>query len=241
MGKTWTLYKRELGDFFNSPIAYIAIVVFLVIAGFIASWKIFSVEVPRAELRPFLELMPLVMVFLAPALAMRLMAEEKSTGTMELLITLPVTDWQVVMSKYLAALTVLGLAILFTLPIPIAMAKMGDLDWGVTAGGYIGLFLMGACYVSIGLMTSSWAGHQVIAFIVSIAICLPFFLLGHEWVTGMLPDGLRPWLQGFFGLGYHFKNISKGILDSRDVIYYLSIGAACLLLATQSLESRKWR
>lgn len=241
MGKTWTLYKRELGDYFNSPIAYIAIVVFLVIAGFIASWRIFSLEAPRAEIRPFLELMPLVMVFFAPALAMRLLAEEKSSGTMELLITLPVSDWHVVLSKYLAALTVLAVAILLTLPIPIAMAKMGDMDWGVVTGGYIGLLLMGACYLSIGLMTSSWAGHQVTSFILSIAICLPFFLLGHEWVTGMLPDGVRTWFQEIFGLGHHFRNISKGILDSRDVIYYLSIGVACLLLAAQSLESRKWR
>lgn len=241
MSKIWTLYKREMGDYFNSPIAYIAIVVFLVLAGFIATWKVFAVEVPRTELRPWFELMPLVMVFLAPALAMRLLAEEKSSGTWELLATLPVTDWQVVLGKFFAAFSVLGLAILLTLPIPIAMSRMGDIDWGVVTGGYIGLLLMGAAYLAIGTMTSSWAGHQVIAFIVSVALCLPFFLLGHTWVTDMLPDALRGVFQNVFGLGYHFRNISKGILDSRDVIYYLSIGLGCLLLAVQSLESRRWR
>jgi len=118
---------------------------------------------------------------------------------------------------------------------------MGDLDWGVTMGGYLGLFLMGGCYVSIGLMTSSWAKSQVIAFIIAVSLCLVFWFPGSNWMVDAAPEGLRPWLQNLFGLGYHFRNISKGILDSRDVIYYLSIGAACLLLAVQSLESRKWR
>lgn len=241
MTKTWTLYKREMGDYFNSPIAYIAIIVFLVIVGMIAMIEIFGAEVPRADLRPLLDWMPVVMILLAPAIAMRLLAEEKATGTMELLITLPVSDWSVIIGKFLAALTVLCLAILFTLPVPIAMAQLGDLDWGVATGAYLGLFLMGACYISIGLMTSSWAKSQVIAFILAVSICLVLWFPGSTWIVDAAPEGLRPWLQNLFGLGFHFKNISKGILDSRDVIYYASVGAACLLLSVQSLESRRWR
>ncbi len=241
MTKIWTLYKREMGDYFNSPIAYIAITVFLVAVGILATKEIFGAEVPRAELRPLLEWMPMVMIVLAPAIAMRLLAEEKATGTVELLLTLPVSDWSIVLGKYLAALTVLGLSILLTLPVPIAMSFMGDVDWGVVTGAYIGLLMMGACYLAIGLMTSSWARSQVIAVILAVAICLVFWFPGSSWLRDALPEGPRVWIQNVFGLGYHFRNISKGILDSRDVIYYLSIGAACLLLAVQSLESRKWR
>lgn len=241
MGKTWTLYKRELGDYFNSPMAYIAIVAFVVVAGGFGLSGIFAAEPPRAEMRPLFKWMPLIMVFLAPAIAMRLMSEEKSSGTMELLITMPVTDWQVILAKYFAALTVLGVATLFTLPFPFTVAAMGDLDWGVTLGAYLGLLLMGACYIAIGLMTSSWVKSQVVAFILGGMICLVFWVLGTELVTSWMPDGVSGVLRQVFGLGYHFENISKGILDSRDVIYYVSLAAAALVLAQQSLESRKWR
>lgn len=241
MGKTWTIYKRELGEYFNSPIAYIAIVAFLVVAGFFGLRDIFGAEPPRAEMRPFFDNMPWILIGIAPALAMRLLSEEKSTGTLELLITFPVSDWHVVMGKWLASLTVLVLAILFTLPFPITVGIMGDLDWGVTTGAYLGLILMGACYLGISLMTSSWARNQVISFIFAAGLCLVFWGLGSQEATAWMPEGTATVFRAVFGLGSHFENISKGILDSRDVIYYLSVAAACLLLAVQSLESRKWR
>jgi ABC-2 type transport system permease protein len=241
MYKTWTLYKREMGEYFNSPIAYIAIVVFLVVAGFWGLFKIFGAEPPRAEMRPLFEAMPVLMVVFAPALTMRLLAEEKSTGTMELLITMPVGDWQVVLTKFFAAFSVLFLMVLFTLPIPITIAKMGDLDWGVTMGAYAGLLLMGACYISVGLMASSWVKNQVVAFIIAVTICLVYYLLGTDFVTKLLPQSVGILMQHVFGLGYHFKNFAKGLIDLRDIIYYSSILAACLLLAGQSVQSRKWR
>jgi ABC-2 type transport system permease protein len=240
MVKTWTLYKRELGDYFNSPMAYIAIVAFVLVAGVIGLAGIFGAEPPRAELRPLFKWMPLIMVFIAPAIAMRLLSEEKSSGTMELLITMPVTDWQVVLAKYFSAFTVLFVAVLCTVPIAVTVAYMGALDKGVAVAAYLGVLLMGACYVAIGLMTSSWVKSQVVAFILGGVICGVFWALGSEYM-GWMPDGVNAVLRQVFGLGYHFNNISKGILDSRDVIYYASLAVAALVFAQQSLESRKWR
>lgn len=241
MYKTWTLYKREMGEYFNSPIAYIAIVLFLVLTGAWGLSKIFNLEPPRADMRPLFGLMPIFMVVIAPALCMRLLAEEKSSGTMELLITMPVGDWQVVFTKFFAAFSVLFLMVLFTLPFPITVAKMGDLDWGVVVGSYAGLLLMGACYISIGLMASSWFKSQVVAFIVAASICLVFMGLGHEDATKLLPQKAAIVSQQIFGLDYHFKNFAKGIIDLRDIIYYSSIAACCLILTGQSVQSRKWR
>ncbi len=241
MYKTWTLYKREMGEYFNSPIAYIAIVVFLLLAGGWGLTKIFNAEPPRADMRPLFELMPMFMVVIAPALAMRLLAEEKSSGTMELLITMPVGDWQVVLTKFMAAFSVLLLMVLFTLPFPITVAKMGDLDWGVTLGSYAGLLLMGACYISIGLLASSWFRSQVVAFIVAAAICFVFWVFGWDEFTKIIPQRAAAVSQQVFGLDYHFKNFAKGIIDLRDIIYYSSIAACCLILSGQSVQSRKWR
>ena len=241
MSKLWTLFKRELGEYFNSPIAYIAIIAFLVITGGFGLYKIFGAEPPRADMRPLFELMPMIMVVIGPALAMRLLSEEKSSGTMELLITMPVQDWHVVGAKFLAAFSVLFIAVVLTLPFPITIARMGDLDWGVTLGSYFGLLLMGACYISIGLMTSSWVKSQVMAIILGGAICLWFWGMGHDKVTEGLTPALAAVSRQVFGLDYHFKNFAKGILDSRDVLYYASITACCLLLAGQSVQSRKWR
>jgi len=241
MYKTWTLYKRELGEYFNSPIAYIVIVLFLVLAGGWGLSKIFNVEPPRAEMRLLFELMPLFLVVIAPALCMRLLAEEKSSGTMELLITMPVGDWQVVFTKFFAAFTVLLLMVLFTLPLCVTVAYMGDLDWGVAVGSYAGLLLMGACYISIGLMASSWFKSQIASFLVAGAICLVFMGLGHDEVTKLLPQNVAAVSRQIYGLDYHFKNFAKGIIDLRDIIYYTSIAACCLVLTGQSVQSRKWR
>ncbi len=241
MYKTWTLYKREMGEYFNSPIAYIVIVLFLALAGTWGLSKIFNVEPPRADMRPLFELMPMFLVVIAPALTMRLLAEEKSTGTMELLVTMPVGDWQVIFTKFFAAFSVLILMVLFTVPFAFTIAKMGDLDWGVTLGSYAGLLLMGACYISIGLMTSSWFKSQVVAFIVAGTISLIFWGLGNEEFIKLLPQTAASVSRQVFGLDYHFKNFAKGIIDLRDIIYYSSIATVCLILAGQSVQSRKWR
>jgi gliding motility-associated transport system permease protein len=236
MGNTLTIFRRELGSYFNSAIAYIVITVFLLISGYLYFSQVFLVG--EATLRDFFGITPLIFIFFGPAVTMKLLAEEKRSGTIELLVTMPVTDWQVVVGKFLAALAVITVAILLTLAYPITLSTMGDLDWGAVIGGYIGLVMLAGAYVAIGVMTSSWTHDQVVSFIVAFGITFSLYLLGK--MVPLMPAGLAPIVE-YMTLDSHFNNIAKGVIDSRDVIYYVSLIGACLFMATQSLDSRRWR
>jgi len=240
MSKTWTIYKRELGEYFYSPVAYAAIVILLFYMGWKGLNLILEAAQPEANMRPFFAFSPWILSFVGPALTMHLISEEKGRGTMSLLLSMPLTDWAVVLGKYLAALTVLTAALVLSLAYPITIAAIGNLDWGVTVGGYLGLLFMGACTLAIGLMTSSWTKSQFLAFIIGAFSCLMLWELGNPQTLMWLPSSLVGFFQ-YLALGTHMKNISKGVLDTRDFIYYLSIIGASLLLAVQSLESRRWR
>ena len=169
---------------------------------------------------------------------MRLLADEKATGTLELLITMPVRDWQVVVGKFLAAMALLCTALALTLVFAITVRSLGPLDRGPAIGGYIGLVLMGGAYVAIGVMTSSFTRNSIISFIVAFAISFALFLIGK--LTQFVPQSLQG-LTTFLSIDSHFENISRGVIDSRDVIYYFSVIGVCLLVSTLSLESRRWR
>ena len=182
--------------------------------------------------------MPMLFMFLAPAITMRLLADEKSSGTLELLITMPVRDWEVVVGKFLAAMALLVTTLALTLVFAITVRALGPLDRGPAIGGYLGLLLMGGAYVSIGVMGSAFTRNSIVAFIIAFAISFVLFLFGQ--VTSSCRRPLQP-LASFLGIGNHFENISRGVIDTRDVIYYLSVMGVCLLLATLSLESRRWR
>jgi ABC-2 type transport system permease protein len=236
MGNTLTIFRRELGSYFNSAIAYIVITVFLLISGYLYFSQVFLVG--EATLRDFFGITPLIFIFFGPAVTMKLLAEEKRAGTIEILVTMPVTDWQVVVGKFLAALSVISVAILLTLAYPITLSTMGDLDWGAVIGGYIGLVMLAGAYVAIGVMTSSWTRDQVVSFIVAFGITFSLYLLGK--MVPLMPAGLAPIIE-YMTLDSHFNNIAKGVIDSRDVIYYVSLIGACLFMATQSLDSRRWR
>ena len=188
-------------------------------------------------MRGFFDTMPLLFVFLAPAITMRLLADEKASGTLELLITMPVRDWEVVFGKFLAAMALLCTALGLTLVFAITVRALGPLDRGPTIGGYLGLLLMGGSYVSIGVMCSAFTRNSIVAFIVAFAISFALFIVGQ--VTQFLPSGLAG-LAAFIGIGNHFENISRGVIDTRDLIYYFSVMGICLLVATLSLESRRW-
>ena len=189
-------------------------------------------------MRGFFESMPMLFMFLAPAITMRLLAEEKSSGTLELLITMPVRDWQVVLGKFLAAMALLVTTLLLTLVFAITVRALGPVDRGPTIGGYLGLLLMGGAYMAIGVMASAFTRNSMIAFITAFAISFILFIVGQ--VTQFVPGPLQG-LASFLGIGNHFENISRGVVDSRDVIYYVSVMGVCLLFATLSLESRRWR
>jgi ABC-2 type transport system permease protein len=236
MGNTGTILKRELGAYFNSPVAYIVITVFLLVCGALFFSQAFLVK--EATMRDFLGYTPFIFLFFAPAISMRLLAEEKRSGTLELLITMPVGDWEVVLGKFFAALAVLGLAVLLTLAYPITLSFMGDMDWGTVAGGYLGLLLLGGMYLAIGLMASSWTKNQVVAFILAFAITFTLFICGK--MLPLIPSSLAPLVE-YIGVDSHFNNIAKGVIDSRDLVYYFSITGVCLFLAVQSLDSRRWR
>jgi ABC-2 type transport system permease protein len=236
MNPALVISRREIRTYFNSPVAYIVVTVFTIITGYLFFTQLLLEQ--QADMRGFFGSMPLLFMFLAPAITMRLLADEKSSGTLELLITMPVRDWEVVLGKFLAAMALVCSALALTLVFAISVRLFGPLDRGPTIGGYLGLLLMGGAYVAIGVMCSAFTRNSIVAFIVSFAISFALFLFGH--VVQFVPQALQP-LVSFLSISKHFENISRGVIDSRDVIYYLSVMGVSLLLATLSLESRRWR
>jgi ABC-2 type transport system permease protein len=236
MSPALVISRREIRTYFNSPVAYIVVPVFLVITGYLFFTQLFLEK--QADMRGFFNIMPLLFMFLIPAITMRLLADEKSSGTLELLITMPVRDWEVVVGKFLAAMALLCTAIGLTLVFAITVKSLGPLDRGPTIGGYLGLVLMGGAYVSIGVMASSLTRNSIVSFIVAFAISFALYLLGR--LTQFLPEALQK-LVAYLSIDGHFENIGRGVIDTRDLIYYLSVMGVSLLVATLSLESRRWR
>ena len=229
------IFRRDLRSYFNSPVAYVVIVVFLAIIGWFFTSNLFLMNV--ASLRVVFELVPLVFLFFIPAITMRLLAEERKSGTLELLTTKPVLDLEIVLGKFLAAWALLAAALLPTLLYLVTMLFLGSIDPGPVLTGYIGLLLMGAVYIGIGIFASSVTENQIVAFILSFLIILTLFLF--DKVLMYVPEGLASTLE-FLGIDYHFGNIARGVIDTRNVIYFLSLLGFSLYLATVSLERRKW-
>jgi ABC-2 type transport system permease protein len=236
MSPALVISKREIRTYFNSPVAYIVVTVFTIVFGFVFFNNLFVEK--QADLRSFFSLAPLMFCFFAPAVTMRLLAEEKGSGTIELLITMPVRDWEVVVGKWLAAMALLCTTLLLTMVFAVTVAKLGPLDKGPAVAGYVGLLLMGGSYIAVGVMASSFARNQVVALIIAFGICFALFLFGK--VLPFVPDALKP-VVAFLSTDTHFENVSRGVIDSRDVFYYLSLIVVSLLIATTSLESRKWK
>jgi len=230
------VWKRELGAYFNSVVAYIVVILFLLITGALF-WLNFFQEITTLSLRSFFNQAPLFLAFFAPAITMRLFAEEQRLGTLELLMTMPLKDSEIVVGKFLAALTLLAVVFLMTLAYPITLSTLGDLDWGAVASGYVGLLLLGGAYASIGIMASSWTRDQVVSILVAFSIC--FFLYLIDQLVGN-PTGSMAWVVEYLSTNYHFNNIARGVLDFRNVFYYVSVMAVSLLIAQVSISSRRW-
>ena len=238
MNNVYAVFKKEFRSYFNSPIAYIFITAFLVFSGWLFFRGFFLIG--QATMRPFFSILPWEFLFFVPAVTMRLWAEEKKMGTMELLMTLPLKDGEIVIGKFLAAFLFLAITVLLTFTFPLTLYYLGKPDIGPILGGYIGALLMGAAYLSIGLFISSLTENQIVAFILSVFACFGLFIIGEPIVLTALPG----WLAGFFsflGLVAHFQSIGRGVIDSRDIIYYLSVIIFFLFLNTRFVESRKWR
>jgi ABC-2 type transport system permease protein len=236
MSPALVISRREIRTYFNSPVAYIVVTVFTILTGYLFFTQLFVEK--QADLRAFFNIMPLLFMFMIPAITMRLLADENASGTLELLITLPVRDWEVVVGKFLAAMALLCTALGLTLVFAITVRTLGPLDRGPAIGGYLGLVLMGGAYVSIGVMASSFTRNSIVSFIVAFAISFGLYLLGR--LTQFLPQSWQA-LVSFLSIDGHFENIGRGVIDTRDLIYYFSIVGVSLLVATLSLESRRWR
>jgi ABC-2 type transport system permease protein len=210
--------KKELKDYFISPIAYIVISIFLLATGWFFFTTFFYYN--QADLRNFFGLLPIIFAFLIPAVTMRLFSEEMNVGSYELLLTLPVTFKDILLGKFLAGVLFVAAALVPTFAYPICIAFMGQLDWGVVAGGYLGALLLSAAFVAVGLFSSSLTRNQIIAFIVAMAICFSLTLI--DKMLFFFPGSLLG-IIGYLGADSHFQNIAKGIVDSRDILYFLSV------------------
>lgn len=230
------IWKRELQAYFTSPVAYTVVILFLVIEGALF-WLNYFQEINLLSLRSFFNQAPLFLAFYAPGITMGLVATEKRSGTLELLMTMPVSDFQIVTGKFLAAVTLLGVAFAMTWTYPYTLAQLGDLDWGAVAAGYVGVMLLGSTYAAIGVMASSWTRDQVVALLSSFALCFALYLI--DQLAGQ-PTGTWAEVVQYVSSSYHFQNIARGVIDLRDVVYYLSIIVACLVVAQASIASRRW-
>ncbi len=195
--------------------------------------------VGEAQMRASFTVLPWVFLIFVPGVAMRLWAEEKKLGTIEILLTLPVSDFEVVIGKFLACLGFMTITILLTLPLTITVYCLGNPDTGPILGGYLGAFFLGAAYLSIGLFASSLTENQIVAFIIGITICFILLIIGVTPLLSAVPSWLAKTLE-FMSLEKHFGSISRGVIDSRDVIYYLSITGFFLFLNARQIQSRKW-
>lgn len=227
------IFKKEFSAYFISPIAYIVISVFLIVTGwfFFSTFFLFN----QADLRGFFGLLPLTFSFLVPAVTMRLFSEELNVGSYETLLTLPVTFSEVVMGKFLASTAFIAVMLVPTLSYPISVSSMGDLDWGPVMGGYLGAILLGASYSAVGLFASSLTRNQIIAFIAGMAVCFSLTLIDN--ILFFLPAKMVGVLE-YLGADFHFENIAKGIIDSRDIVYFLSVICVGLYATHLAMEEK---
>lgn len=235
--KIWVIATRELRSFFDSLMAYIMLVAFLGFSGFF-TWlygsDIFFIR--QASLQVFFSIAYWTLFFFIPALTMRLLAEENRTGTIEMLMTKPISDWQVVMGKFFSVMLLILIALALTIPYYITVATLGPLDHGATLTGYVGLLLMSAAYVSIGLFASSISNNQIIAFLLALLISI-FFHIIFDVLSYSLTGAIGS-LLSYLSISTHFDSISRGVIDSKDVIYFFSL-TFLGLVSTEAVITRR--
>jgi ABC-2 type transport system permease protein len=226
-----TIARRELAAYFQSPVAYVFLVIFLLLAGLFTFTFGGFFERGEASLAAFFGWMPWLFLFLVPAVGMRLWSDERRLGTIELLLTFPVTPWQAVLAKFLASWLFLAIALALTFPMVITANVLGDPDNGVIACGYIGSLLLAGAYLAVSSMTSALTRNQVISFILAVMLCVVLIMVGFNPVTDMLArwasPGLVEAIAGFSVLT-HFDGLQKGVIDTRDLLYFLSLIAFAL-------------
>ncbi|MEQ9297536.1 MAG: ABC transporter permease subunit [Cyclobacteriaceae bacterium] len=240
MDKTWIIAKRELASFFDSLIAYVMIILFLGMSGFF-TWlfgnNIFLIN--QASLQVFFGIGFWTLFFFIPAITMRMLAEETRSGTIELLSTKAITDWQIVGGKFLACLLLVMIALFCTLPYYITVSQLGSVDHGGIIGGYLGLILLSSGYISIGLFASSVTNNQIVAFLMALFIGI-FFQILFDVMGSSFRGGLGT-AMNYLSMRAHFESLSRGVIDSRDIVYFLSITLVGLLFSQSMLSRRNWQ
>ena len=225
------LVKKELKQFFYSPVAYVVVFIFLIISGWFFSNTLFIVK--ESELRGMLDIMPLLLTFFIPAITMKSISEERKTDTLQLVLTLPVREWELVLSKYVASLALYVVMLSFTLIYVIVLKLIGRPDGGVITASYIVLFLLGSAYISIGIFASSLTRSQIIAFIVGFCIMFAFFVASRLQI--LFPVSMQQFIEEF-SVFSHFENLLRGVINLSDVVYFILLNMLFLLLATYQIE-----
>jgi len=231
------LYRKEVSSFFNSPVAYITLIGFLIINAWFFTSTFFLIN--ESDLRTLFSLIPIIYLFFIPAITMGLITRELNSDTIEFLTTMPVSDSEIIIGKFLAALTLIGTALLFTLVHFLSLLIVGNnIDVGAIISGYLGLLIVGAAYAAIGTFSSTITKNQIVAFIVCFVIMFILFIL--DKILIFVPGFLSSIFQ-YLSIDYHLSNISRGVIDSRNIIYLGSIITFFLLLSIRTLEMRRWR
>jgi len=238
MRQIWTIAKRELQSFFDSLMAYIMLIAFLGFSGFF-TW-LFGADVffvKQASLQSFFGIAYWTLFFFIPALTMRQFAEENRAGTIELLMTKPVSDWQVVIGKFLSTLVLIIIALLLTLPYYITVANLGPIDHGAVLTGYLGLILMSAAYIAIGIFTSSFTSNQIVSYLLALFIGI-FFQIIFSMLAGSF-SGFIGQALNFLSVSSHFDSISRGVIDSKDLIFFFSLIFFGLILTEANIARKR--
>ncbi len=231
--------KKELTLFFASPTGYLFLLAFLAVTLFVFFWGEAFFARNIADVRPMFEWMPVLLIFLCAALTMRMWSEERRTGTLEFVATLPVGGWEFVLGKFLACWVLLAIALLLTLPLPITVSFIADLDWGPVLAGYLAAMLLGGAYLAIGLFVSARTDSQIVSLIVASFVAGVFYLLGSPVLTDLAGGFWADLLRGL-GTGSRFESITRGVLDVRDLYYYVSLLAVFLAFNVYALEAQRW-
>ncbi|MCL7455001.1 MAG: Gldg family protein, partial [Anaerolineae bacterium] len=239
MKRVWAITRKELSAYFGSPMALIFIGAFLIVTLFAFFWVEGFFARDIADVRPLFRWMPVLLLFLVAALTMRQWSEEQRGGTLEVLLTLPVRRLELVLGKFLAVMILVGLALALTLFLPVTVSLLGPLDWGPVIGGYLAALLLAAAYAAIGLFVSSRTDNQIVSLILSVLVGGIFYVIGTNALTGLVGDALSRILRAV-GTGSRFESIERGVIDVRDLVYYLSLAGIFLTLNVVSLDVKRW-
>ncbi|MFP4431876.1 MAG: ABC transporter permease subunit [Spirochaetaceae bacterium] len=240
MSRLVPLLRREVLSYLNSPIAYVVAVFFL---AFTSIWFFFIQQFVAqnvASLRAYFTIMPIIFILLIPALTMRSWAEERKLGTAELLLTLPYREGEIVFGKFLGVLALLATVLVLTIPVPLSVSPLGDFETGQIVGQYIGVLLLGAAGIAIGLFLSAFSSNQITAFILTAVVLLFLTLLNQVTLLADLPPAVAA-VVNYLSIGHHFRSFERGLVDTRDVVFYLGMTFLFLYLNTKVLVYRKWR